>query len=75
MSRQDLLKKITEIWTDKKKNSAELLELAKEIEKKQIEISEVKTKMAVESNELNVMGNDILKIENKIKELTQPDKV
>lgn len=27
--------------------------------------------MAIESNELNIMGNEILKIENKIKELTQ----
>ena len=30
--------------------------------------------MAIESNDLNVIGNEILKIETKIKELTQAGK-
>ena len=52
-----------------------MVKLANGIKKKEEEISEIKTKMAIESNELNVMGNEILSIENKIKELTQPNKV
>ena len=59
----------------KRENSDHLAKLANGIKKKEDEISEIKTKMAIESNELNVMGNEILSIENKIKELTQPNKV
>ena len=70
LSRQELLKKITDIWRKKKKYNTQLIELSEEIETKKEEIKEIKTKMAIESNELNVMGSQILKIENKIKELT-----
>jgi hypothetical protein len=54
----------------KRENNDHLVKLSKEIKKKEEEITNIKTKMAIESNELNVMGNEILSIENKIKELT-----
>jgi len=65
-----LLKQITDIWMKKRENNDHLVKLSKEIKKKEEEITNIKTKMAIESNELNVMGNEILSIENKIKELT-----
>ncbi len=71
LSRQDLFHEITKIWINKKRQNTTLVELSKEIRNKKDEIKEIKTKMAIESNELNIMGNEILKIENKIKELTQ----
>jgi len=74
LSRQDLFKRITQIWQVKKKFNYKLIEMSNEIENKKSEIKDIKTKMALESNELNVMGNEILKIENKIKELTQAGK-
>ena len=70
MSRQDLLKRITDIWMKKKQYNDKLVSLSDEIESKKQEIKEIKTKMAIESNELNVMGSEILKIEQKIQELT-----
>ena len=70
MSRQDLLKRITDIWMKKKQFNDKLVQLSDEIESKKQEIKEIKTKMAIESNELNVMGSEILKIEQKIQELT-----
>ena len=57
------MKRITDIWIAKKKYNDKLVELSEEIESKKQEIKEIKTKMAIESNELNVMGNEILKIE------------
>lgn len=74
LSRQDLFKRITNIWQVKKKFNYKLIDMSNEIENKKSEIKDIKTKMALESNELNVMGNEILKIENKIKELTQAGK-
>ena len=74
LSRPELLKKITDIWLKKKENNRTLVKLSEEIEIKKEEIHEIKTKMAIESNDLNVIGNEILKIENKIKELTQAGK-
>jgi peptidoglycan hydrolase CwlO-like protein len=62
--------RITEIWQEKKKFNSKLVELANEIESKRGEIKEIKTKIAIEGNELNIMGLEIQKIENKIKELT-----
>ena len=70
MTRQDLFMRITEIWQEKKKFNSKLVELANEIESKRGEIKEIKTKIAIEGNELNIMGLEIQKIENKIKELT-----
>ena len=58
----------------KKQFNDKLVQLSDEIESKKQEIKEIKTKMAIESNELNVMGSEILKIEQKIQELTQTGK-
>jgi len=69
-----MFKRITQIWQAKKKFNYKLIDMSNEIESKKSEIKDIKTKMALESNELNVMGNEILKIENKIKELTQAGK-
>lgn len=65
-----MLKRITDIWMKKKQFNDKLVSLSEEIESKKQEIKEIKTKMAIESNELNVMGSEILKIEQKIQELT-----
>lgn len=65
-----MLKRITDIWMKKKQFNDKLVQLSEEIESKKQEIKEIKTKMAIESNELNVMGSEILKIEQKIQELT-----
>ena len=55
---------------EKRDNNQKLSDLSNKISKKKVEIKDMKTKMAIDSNELNVMGNEILKIETKIKELT-----
>ena len=69
-----MLKKITEIWIEKKNNNKKLVDLSERIDSKKDEIKDIKTKMAIESNDLNVIGTEILKIENKIKELNSAGK-
>jgi len=64
MSRAALLSEITEIWQQKQRNKEKLIELTEEIEQKKEEIKEIRSKMAIESNQLNNMGNEILTIEN-----------
>ena len=70
MDRPELLEKIKTIWVKKKKFSDKLIELSKQIEAKKQQIRDTKQKMTIESNQLNVIGADIFRIENKIKELT-----
>lgn len=55
----------------KKANNEQLREMAEKIQRGKSNINDIKRNMAIESNELNVMGQNILKYENKIKELTQ----
>ena len=74
LDRPALLSKITEIWQEKKKNNEKLIKLSEEISTTKEEIKGIRENMAIESNELNVIGNDIRKIEDKIKDLTQAGK-
>lgn len=74
LTRPELLKKITDIWVKKKDHNSDLLRLSDDIDKKKDQIKEIKTKMAIESNDLNVIGDEIRKIETKIKELTSVGK-
>lgn len=65
---------ITQIWQQKKKNNENLIKLSTEIQQTKDETKKIRERMAIESNELNVIGNDIRKIEDKIKNLTQAGK-
>ena len=74
LNRPELLQIITEIWQQKKKNNENLIKLSTEIQQTKDETKKIRERMAIESNDLNVIGNDIRKIEDKIKDLTQAGK-
>ena len=51
-----------------------MIKLSTEIQQTKDETKKIRERMAIESNDLNVIGNDIRKIEDKIKDLTQAGK-
>lgn len=73
-TRPELLNEITKIWQDKKVNNEKLVKLSDEIQSTKDEIKGIRENMAIESNDLNVIGNEIRKIEDKIKDLTNAGK-